>query len=160
MNYILSPCIMSVQYAGVCAVQQGMFSTPGGYHEYSAGYHEYSGDTMSTLGVYHEYTGGYHDKCGGRSLGKQLNLYGNPSELNIPRCIHDIPSHSSWCPPGVLMISPSVLNTPWCTHDIPPVYDIPQCTEHPPVYCTDITQGDYQVPSFGIPADSDLKVYD
>ena len=40
-----------------CAVQQGIFSTPGGYHGY---------------------TGGYHDKCGGRSLGKQLNLYGNP----------------------------------------------------------------------------------
>ena len=35
--------------------------------------------------------GGYHDKCGGRSLGKQLNLYGNPSVLNIPWCIHDIP---------------------------------------------------------------------
>ena len=54
--------------------------------------------------------GGYHDKCGGRSLGKQLNLYGNPSVLNIPRFTHDIPS--------VLMV---------CIHDIS------QCTEHPPV---------------------------
>ena len=31
--------------------------------------------------------GRYHDKCGGRSLGKQLNLYENPSVLNIPWCI-------------------------------------------------------------------------
>ena len=47
---------------------------------------------MSTVGEYHEYTrgGAYHDKCGGRSLGKQLNLYGNPSVLNILRCTHDI----------------------------------------------------------------------
>ena len=36
---------------------------------------------MSTLwgvqytGGYLECTRGYHDKCGGRSLGKQLNLY-------------------------------------------------------------------------------------
>ena len=42
------------------------------------------GDIMSTPGR-------YHDKCGGRPLGKQLNLYGNPSVLNIPRCTHDIP---------------------------------------------------------------------
>ena len=34
---------MSVQYTGGRAIQQGMFST---------------------LGEYHEYTGGYHDKCG------------------------------------------------------------------------------------------------
>ena len=26
--------------------------------------------------------GGYHDKCGGRSLGKQLNLYANPGVLH------------------------------------------------------------------------------
>ena len=39
--------------------------------------------------------GEYHDKCGGTSLGKQLNLYGNPSVLNIPGCTHDIPLHSS-----------------------------------------------------------------
>ena len=64
------------------------------------------GNIMSTLGVfstlggYHEYTGGYHDKCRGRSLGKQLNLYGNPGVLNIPRCTHD---------------TPSVLNTLRCT---------------------------------------------
>ena len=68
---------MSVQYTRGCSVQRGMFSTPGGYHEYSGGYHEYTGGVQYT-GAYHEYTGGYHDKCGGRSLGKQLNLYGNP----------------------------------------------------------------------------------
>ena len=39
------------------------------------------GDTMSTLGVFSTLgdimstPGEYHDKCGGRSLGKQLNLY-------------------------------------------------------------------------------------
>ena len=48
--------------------------------------------------------GGYR---GGRSLGKQLNLYRNPNVLNILRCTDNIP--------GVLMISPSVLNIPWCT---------------------------------------------
>ena len=36
----------------------------------------------------------------------------------------------SWYPPTVLIISPH------CTHNIP------QCTEHPPVYCTDIMQGE------------------
>ena len=80
----------------------------------------------------------------GRSLGKQLNLYGNPSVLNIPRCTHDIPhtphgipqctehpSLYSWYPhihhgiPAVLMVSLIVLSTPWCTHDTS------QCTEHP-----------------------------
>ena len=67
---------------------------------------QYTGGGSTTGDV--QYTGGYHDKCGGRSLGKQLYLYGNPSALN----------------------------------------DIPQCTEHrpvyctPPVYCTDIMKGD------------------
>ena len=80
-------------------------------------------DVMSTLGR-------YHDKCGGRSLGKQLNSYGNPSVLNIPRCTHD-PLLYSWYPP-------TVLNTPRCTstHDIPQCTEHPQCTEYPPVYCT------------------------
>ena len=88
---------------------------------------------MSTVGGYHEYTWRYHDKCGGRSLGKQLNLYGNPSVLNMPRCTHDIPRHSSWYHLSVLMESPTVLNTPRCTHDIPHCTEHPQCTEHPPV---------------------------
>ena len=53
-------------------------------------------DTISTLGVFstpgrcHKCTGGCHDKCGGRSLGKQLNLYGNPGVLNIPWYTHGI----------------------------------------------------------------------
>ena len=50
--------------------------------------------------------GGYHDECGGRSLVKQLNLYGNPSVLNILRCTHDIPPHSSRYPPSVFMVPP------------------------------------------------------
>ena len=33
---------------------------------------------MMSVGGYHKYSGGYRDKCVGRSLGKQLNLYGNP----------------------------------------------------------------------------------
>ena len=41
-NFKLLPCIMSVQYTGGCAVQQGMFNTPGA-HEYSGGCHEYTG---------------------------------------------------------------------------------------------------------------------
>ena len=75
-----------------CTVKRGISSTPAGYHDYSGGYHEYTegcsvhwGDIMSTAW-------GYHDKCGRGSLGKQLNLYGNPSVLNIPRCTHDAPS--------------------------------------------------------------------
>ena len=63
------------------------------------------GDIMRT-------PGGYHDKCGDRSEGKQLNLYGKPSILDIPQCAYDIPQHSSsWHHSGVL-------NTPRCTHDI------------------------------------------
>ena len=57
-------------------------STVGGYHEYTGG--------LQYIGGHHEHTGGYHDKCGGRSLGKQWNLYGNPGVLNIPWCTHDI----------------------------------------------------------------------
>ena len=52
--------------------------------------------------------GGYDDKCGGKSLGKQLNLYGNPIVLNIPGCPHDIPQTQH----GI----------PQCTHGISPVY--------------------------------------
>ena len=52
--------------------------------------------------------GGYHDKCGGRSLGKQLNLYENPSVLNIPQCTHDIPI-------TLIMVSPQCTEHPWCT---------------------------------------------
>ena len=46
---------------------------------------------MSTLGDFMRTSGGYHAKCERRSLGKQLNLYGNPGVLNIPRCTYDIP---------------------------------------------------------------------
>ena len=52
---LLLPCIMSVQYIleGGCAVQQGMFSTPKGYHEYTGGYHECTGDIMINVGGVH-----------------------------------------------------------------------------------------------------------
>ena len=77
---------------------------------------------MNTLGGVqytgekHEYTGGHHDKCGGRSLGKQLNLYGNPSVLSIPGVFMISPSvlmissRLIMVFPGVLMISPIALN--------------------------------------------------
>ena len=105
----------------------------GGNHEYSRGYLEYTG------GV--QYTGGYHDKCGGSSLGKQVNLYGNPSVLNISWCTHDISPHSSWYPPVYSWYLPSVLETPAVLmislhthHRIPRcTHVIPQCTEHPGV---------------------------
>ena len=80
-----------------------------------------------------EYTGGYHDKCGERSLGKQLNLYGNPSVLNIPRCTDDILPHSSWYRSAALMASPHCIEHPRCTHDIPQcTHDIPRCTDESP----------------------------
>ena len=90
INDQLPPCIMSVQYAGGCAVQWGMFSTLGDIMS-TRGCSVYWGDIMST-------PGGYHDKCWGRSLGKQLNLYGNPSVLNIPCCTHAVP-HCAEHPP-------------------------------------------------------------
>ena len=74
---------------------------------------------MSTLGVF-SITVGYHDKCGGRSLGKQLKLYGNSDVLNIHQYTNDIP-HTH-------------LGIPHAHHGIP------RCTEQPPVYCTDIIE--------------------
>ena len=56
---------MYVQYTGVCAVQRGMFSTQGEYHEYSGG-------IMSTLGGV-QYTGGYHDVGEGHPEGHWEN---------------------------------------------------------------------------------------
>ena len=53
--------------------------------------------------------GGYHDKCGGRILGKQLNL----SEK--PWCAEH-PPHSSRYPPSVPWYSSGVLNTSLRTH--------------------------------------------
>ena len=49
----------------------------GGKHEYTGG--GGGGRSISTLV-------GYHDKCGRKSLGTQLNVYGNPNVLNIPQC--------------------------------------------------------------------------
>ena len=96
----------------VCAVHQGVCGTLGDVQytkgiSYSGGYHEYTG------GV--QYTGRYHDKCGGRSLQKQLNLYGNPTVLNIPWCTHDIPHTHHGIPQCTHGI-------PQCTHGIPPLY--------------------------------------
>ena len=78
----------------------------------------------------------------GRSLGKQLNLYGNPSVLNISRCTHDIShTHHGISRYGVLMVSPTVLNTPGVLMVSPTVLNTlgvlmiaPRCIEHPSVY--------------------------
>ena len=79
---------------------------------------QYTGDIMST-------PAGYHDKYGGRSLGKQLNLYGSPGVLNIP---------------GGLLISPHTqYGIPQCTHGIPSVLNDARRTHAIlPVYCTDV----------------------
>ena len=92
---------MSVQYTGGVQYNEDV--------QYTGGIMSIVGDIMSSLadGMI---------KCGGRSLEKQLNLYGHP-------------------PPVYSMISPPVFSM--ISH---------QCTEHPPppppVYCTDIMQGD------------------
>ena len=122
---------MSVQYTRVCAVHWGMFSTLGRCQWVHRGYYEYTGipwlvwgDIMSTLGDV-QYTG----------ISIQIELFPQwPSSIfimisprcthNIPRCTHDI--MYSWSPPPPP--PPSVLN-------------IPCCTAHVPVYCTDIMQG-------------------
>ena len=110
----------------VCAVHRGVCSTMGMFSTL--------GDIMSTVGGV-QYTRGCHDKCGGRSLRKQLNLYGNPSVLNIPWCTRDIPPHSLWYPPSVLMVSPDVLNTPTVLIITPTLIMVsPHCTEHPQFY--------------------------
>ena len=102
-----------VQYNGGCSVHRGdIMSTVV--------------DVMSTLGGV-QYTGGYHDKCGGRSLRKHLNLYGNPGVLNMSQCTHDIP-HTHHGIPQCTHGIPQCTEHPHCTHDIP------QCTEHPLMY--------------------------
>ena len=149
----------------VCAVHWGvceqweMFSTPREYHEYTGGISwVHVGGVQHTRGI-SWYTGGFSCFCRfmdfsygfliwiswqmwGRSLGKQLNLCGNPSVLNIPQCTHDISphwsSHSSWYPPSVLVISPTlVMVPPRSTHGIPHCTDHPRCAHDiPPVHWT------------------------
>ena len=113
--------------------------------EGGGGYNEYSGDIMSTLR-------GYHEKCVGRSLGKQLNLYGNPSVLmisptlimvspsvlNTPAVLmisshtdHGISPLYSWYPPTVLNIHGVLSDTPSVLSNPSVLNDIPQCTENP-----------------------------
>ena len=105
-------------------------------HDYSEGYREYTGECSVHLGEIMNTSDVYHDKCGGRSSGKQLNLYRNPSVLNTSPSVVVIsptlitvslsvlmvfPSVYWTPPPAVLMISPSVLKStsvlhgPWCT---------------------------------------------
>ena len=96
-------------------------STSGGYHEYIGGCSVHRGvswwtwgipwvhrrDTMSTSEGYHEYIGGcsVHQRDIMTHVGEQLDKILSISIENS-----------------------DVLNIPWCTHDIP------QCTEHPPMY--------------------------
>ena len=54
----------------------GVFSTSGGYHEYSGGCSVYRGDIMMDVG---------------EQVDKSLSVsIENPNVLNIPRCTHDI----------------------------------------------------------------------
>ena len=99
-----------------CAVQWGMFSTPRGYHEYNRGGSVHWGDIMINAGE------GHWDK--NKWICMETPVYWtSPGVLIIsPQCTEH--------PPGYSVISPSVLNILWCT-------------AHPPVYCTNIMQGDY-----------------
>ena len=71
------------------------------------------GDIMSTAGGV-QYTGGYHDECGGYHEYTRGCL--------VHWGFHTNSTVSPMTFPTFIMISP------WCT------YDIPQCTEHLPVY--------------------------
>ena len=88
------------------------------------------GISLSTPGGYHEHTREYHDECG--DIIVHWGMFGGCSvhwgfhtnsvvfPMTLPHIYHDI-SH--------------------CTHDTLPVYGTsPQCTAHPPVYCTDIME--------------------
>ena len=46
----------------------GVFSTPGGYHEYTGGCSVHWGVIMSTPGGYQDASGGYHEYTGGCSV--------------------------------------------------------------------------------------------
>ena len=128
-------------------VYTGGLQYTGGHHETLGAVH-YSGDTMSTAGGYHEYsggvqyTGGYHDECGGyheHTWGCSVHWGFHTNSVVFPMTF-----------PTFIMISPlCTRDIPQCTHDIPCcTHDIPWCTEHsllhctPPVYCTDIMQGE------------------
>ena len=123
----------------VCSIHRGMFSTSGGYNEYTESVQCIRGiswcmwgDIISTSVGYHEYIEGCSVHRGdimmhvgdimmhvGEQIDKNLSIsIENPDVLMIsPWCTHDIPLMYSWYPPDVLMISP-------------------RCTEHPPMYWT------------------------
>ena len=91
-------------------------------------------DIMSTPGCVH-YTGGipwvHRGFCTNSMVFLTTFLHINHG---IPQCTQDI-SPVYWTPSSVLM-------SPHCTHDTPSVSWTSQCTEHPPMYCTDTTQGE------------------
>ena len=129
----------------VCAVHQGMFSRLGGYHWIHWGLFSTLGgggghitntprlfstvgipwvhwrNTMMTVGGYHEYTGGCSAHWG--------------FHTNFSCFPNDRPSHLSWYPTCVLMISPTVLMISSS------VLNILHCTARILVYCTNIMQG-------------------
>ena len=51
-------------------------STPGAYHDECGGYHELHWGMFSTLGGYHEYTRVYHDECG--DIMSTVGLFSTP----------------------------------------------------------------------------------
>ena len=79
-----------MMHVGIPRVHQGMFSTLGGYHEYSRGYHEYIRGCSVHQGDIMMHVGEQVDKILSISIE-------SPNVLNIP---------------DVLTISPDVLNIP------------------------------------------------
>ena len=123
-----------VQYTrGIASNTPGVFSTLGDSKMCV-------GDIMSTVGMF--------NTLGDTmiSVGDIMSTRGMFSTMGFPykfSCFpNDLPPTFIMISPGVLMISPQCTEHPQCTHDIP------QCTEYhplyctPPVYCTDIMQGD------------------
>ena len=102
-----SPCIMSVQYTGGCAVHRGIsLSTLGGV-QYTGGI------SLSTPGRV-QYTGGYHEYTGGCSIhwGDTMSTVGGAQYTGVS--------------------IQNQLFSQYIYHDIPPVYGTPRCTARPP----------------------------
>ena len=80
---------------------------------------------MSTPGVYHDECGGYHEYTGGCSVHRGVIMSTPGGYQDACGGYHE---YTGGC--SVLMVSPTVLMI------------TPRCTEHSPVYCTGIMQGE------------------
>ena len=110
---------------GYCGTQE-MFNTVGNAVSKLMGYHVECGDIMSTAG-------GFITLRDTMSEGDIMSMLGGCS---VHWGFHTNLIVSPMILPTFIMIAPSVLTISlWCTEH-------PQCTQHPPLYCTDIMQGD------------------